>query len=144
MHRWIMDAWMPLFRMYEDQPEPTWEAFKIQYENDLKDWRWECPEQIHKRGLEIEIRSRLKEKSGGTDGWRTAEAHLLPRISFKARQQVLEDVADVGDWPSPLPYYCTLPLLPKTDRSRADEQRPITAFSVWTVGHNKAQYKASA
>ena len=36
------------------------------------------------------------------------------------------------------------PLLPKTDRSRADEQRPITAFSVWTVGYDKAQYKVAA
>ena len=43
MHDWIMKAWMPLFRMYEDHPEPTWEAFRTEYENELRDWRKECP-----------------------------------------------------------------------------------------------------
>ena len=39
MHHWIMKAWVPLFRMYENHPEPTWEAFRMEYENELKDSR---------------------------------------------------------------------------------------------------------
>ena len=98
------------------------------------------PQEIHEKGLEIGFMSRQKDKSGGTDGWRTAEAHLLPSISFTARQKVMKVVSEGGEWPQTL-QYCTIPLLPKTDRSRPDEQRPITAFSVWTVGYDKAQYK---
>ena len=30
-----MKAWMPLFRMYELQPETTWEAFRMEYEDEL-------------------------------------------------------------------------------------------------------------
>ena len=85
MRDWIMKAWMPLFRMYEDHHEPTWEAFRMERENELEDWREDCPEQIHEKGLEIEIKGRPQEKSGGTDGWRIAEAHLLPSMSFKAK-----------------------------------------------------------
>ena len=138
-----MKAWTLLFRMYEFQPEPAWEAFKREYENELNGWHEECPQEIHEKGLEIGIRSKQKDKSGGTDGWRTAAAHLLPSISCTARQKVMKAVSEGGEWPQPL-QYCTIPLLPKSDRSRADEQRPITAFSLWTVGYDKAQYKAAA
>ena len=92
MHGWIMKAWMPLFRMYEFQPEPAWEALKMEYENELRNWKEECPEQIHEKGFETKIKGRPKETSGGTDGWRIAEAHLLPSVSFKARQHVFEAV----------------------------------------------------
>ena len=51
MHDWIMKAWMPPFRMYEFQPEPTWEAFKMEYPNELSNWKEECPEQIHEKGI---------------------------------------------------------------------------------------------
>ena len=43
MHEWIMKAWMPLFRMYEVNPEPTWLAFRTEYENELREWFAECP-----------------------------------------------------------------------------------------------------
>ena len=44
---------------------------------------------------------------------------------------------------SPL-QYCTFPFLPNTDRSRADANSPISVFFVWTVGCDRAQYKAAA
>ena len=47
MHDWIMKAWMPLFKMYEFQPEPPWEAFRMEYQNDFNGWHEECPKQIH-------------------------------------------------------------------------------------------------
>ena len=59
------------------------------------------------------------------------------------KTKVMKVVSEGGEWPQPLQYW-TIPLLPKTDRSWADEQRPITAFSVWTVGYDKAQYKEAA
>ena len=132
---------MQLFGMYEDQPGPTWEAFRSEYENEFRGWVAECLQDIHKKGFETGIRRRQKDKSGGTDGWRTAEAHLLPSISFTPKQKVLKVLAEGGEWPRSL-HYCTIPFLPKTDRS--DEQRAITAFSVWTVGYDKAEYKAAA
>ena len=98
------------------------------------------PQQIHEKL--VSGASKQNDKSGGTDGWRTAEAPSLPSISFTARQKVMKVVSEGGEWPHPL-QYCTIPLLPKTNRSRADEQ-PITAFSLWTVGYDKAQYKAAA
>ena len=68
---------------------------------------------------------------------------MLPSISFTSRQKVFKAVADGGSGRNPSStaqfHFCQ-----KTDRSRADEQRPITAFSVWTVGYDKAQYKAAA
>ena len=48
----------------------------------------------YKNIFEILIRSNQQTKSGGTDGWRTAEAHLFPSISFKAMQRVMEAVAE--------------------------------------------------
>ena len=36
VYDWIMKAWMPLFRMYEFQQDPTWEAFLMEYENELR------------------------------------------------------------------------------------------------------------
>ena len=44
MHYWIVEAWMPLFRMYENHPEPTCEAFRTEYENEFKYWKEEFPE----------------------------------------------------------------------------------------------------
>ena len=52
MHDWIMKAWMPLFRMYEFQAEPAWEAFRAEYENEFRRWIEACPQQIHEKGLE--------------------------------------------------------------------------------------------
>ena len=57
----------------------------MENENELKDWREECSEQIHEKRYEIESRGRPKETLGGIDGCRTAEAHLLLSMSFKAR-----------------------------------------------------------
>ena len=133
MHVWIMKAWMPLFRMYHVDPEPTWEAFRQEYTKELQGWWAECPDKIGKKGMETEIRGRPEDKAGGIDRWRTAEAQLLPSVSFNARPQVFETVAESGEWPSPLEY-CTILMAPKSDRSGACEQRPITTFSVWTVG----------
>ena len=104
---------MPLLRTYEDRPEPTCEAFREEYENELLECREECPEQMNAEGVEVEVRGMPTETSGGTDGWRTAEAHLLPSVSFKARHQVFEAAAEGGGRPIPF-QYCTIPMLPKT------------------------------
>ena len=53
MHEWIMNSWMLLFRMYEFQPEPVWEAFRAEYENEFRGWTEECPQQIHETMIEI-------------------------------------------------------------------------------------------
>ena len=55
---------------------------------------------------------------------------------------MVETVSEGAEWPSPFKLW-TIPMGLKTDRSRANEQRPITTFSVWTAGYDKAQCKAS-
>ena len=69
MHEWIMKAWMPLFRMYEFQPEPSWSAFRTEYENELREWFAECPKKYSKKGSkpvsEADRRTNLEERMAG-------------------------------------------------------------------------------
>ena len=60
INEWIMKAWVPLFTMYELQPEPTWEAFRAEYENELRGWSAECHHEIHEKGFETGIRNRIR------------------------------------------------------------------------------------
>ena len=72
-----MKAWVPLFKMYDAEPEPTWEALR-RVPKGLQRWWAERPDKIDEKGLQTEIKGRLADKAGGTDGWRTAEHNYCP------------------------------------------------------------------
>ena len=68
MHEWIMKAWMPLFKMYEDKPEPTWSAFKTEYENELRGWVAECPSRNTRKGARNRYQKQTKRQIR-RNGW---------------------------------------------------------------------------
>ena len=142
MHDMLMKAWQPLFSMYATKPEPDWHDFAEEYAVELKDWHAACPASLPASALEHAVRTRGADKVGGTDGWTTAEGHLLPGVSFWARQTCLETVAHGSDWPPPL-LFGTVPLLPKNDSGLPEDQRPLTCLSLWNVGWDKAIYAAT-
>ena len=142
MHDMLLKAWQPLFSMYATKPEPDWHDFAKEYAVELQDWRATCPDALPAAGLAHAVRTRGADKVGGTDGWTTAEGHLLPDVSFWARQTCLETVACGSDWPPPL-LFGTVPLLPKNDSGLPEDQRPLTCFSLWNVGWDKATYAAT-
>ena len=142
MHDMIMKAWQPLFQLYANSEEPTWQAFADEYAEELQDWNAPCPQELALGALEKAVMDRGKQKAGGPDNWRTAEAQVLPSSSFLARQQTLQAVCEGQPWPEAL-QWCTMPLIPKNEKNLAAEQRPLTCFSVWHVSHDKAQFCAS-
>ncbi|CAE7944048.1 TU20, partial [Symbiodinium necroappetens] len=142
MHDMLLKAWQPLFSMYATKPEPDWHDFAKEYAVELQDWHATCPDALPASGLAHAVRTRGADKVGGTDGWTTAEGHLLPDVSFWARQTCLEAVACGSDWPPPL-LFGTVPLLPKNDSGLPEDQRPLTCFSLWNVGWDKATYAAT-
>ena len=139
MHDMLLKAWQPLFQLYTTSPEPSWKAFQQEYEQELRDWHSECPQLLPAGALEQAVRSRDSRKVGGTDGWATHEGHLLPSVSFDARQHCLEAVMDGAAWPTPL-LFGTVPLVPKSESGLPADQRPLTCLSLWNVGWDKATY----
>lgn len=142
MHDMLLKAWQPLFSMYATKPEPDWHDFAKEYAAELQDWHAACPDALPASALAHAVRTRGADKVGGTDGWATAEGHLLPEVSFWARQSCLEAVTQGSDWPPPL-LFGTVPLLPKNDSGLPEDQRPLTCFSLWNVGWDKATYAAT-
>lgn len=142
MHDLLLKAWQPLFQLYADSPEPTWDAFRAEYCSELDGWYARCPQDLPANALERAVRGRNPAKVGGTDGWTTAEGHLLPAASFAARQSCLSAVADGARWPSPL-LFGTVPMMPKSDTGFPEDQRPLTCLSLWSVSWDKAIYNLS-
>ncbi|CAE7405810.1 unnamed protein product [Symbiodinium sp. CCMP2592] len=137
MHDMLLKAWQPLFSMYATKPEPDWHDFANEYAAELQDWRASCPDALPSGALAHAVRTRGSTKVGGTDGWTTAEGHLLPEVSFCARQACLDTVAHGADWPPPL-LFGTVPMLPKNDSGLPEDQRPLTCLSLWNVCWDKA------
>ena len=106
IHDLLLKTWQPLFRLYDEKAEPTWDDFFAEYRDELEGWRAHCPgpESLPADALEAAVRSRDPAKVGGPDNWSARDGQLLPSACFTARQKCFETVASGAEWPPPLLY----------------------------------------
>ena len=125
----LRDAWLPIFQLYQQEPEPSFAHFKRRWGQyfpahqpltmgDI------CPDDLW------ETLSKMSTSSAtGVDGWSVAELrHMPPELLFRLCE-LLGKIEELGQWPSAIRQGLITPV-PKGKGLVAGEMRPITIMSV--------------
>eukprot|EP00973_Karenia_brevis_P041921 5803289-Karenia_brevis.AAC.1 len=131
----LQEAWGPIFRMYENVPEPTWESFKSRFHAFIP----HTPLQVSRiTGHDIrKILNKLNATSvAGFDGWGVKELRLLPDCLLNCLADLLNVVETVGKWPEGLEH-ALVSLISKGSGAKPLDLRPISLMSIvyriWAV-----------
>ena len=122
-------VWMPIFQMYSDKSEPSWDDFVIRFGKYIPDTIG-----LHLPILTVdmfrETLNRMKSNSAcGPDGWRAGELKNLPDEILARVVELLEIVEETGIWPNALAHGLVT-LVTKGEGSRPEDLRPISVMSV--------------
>ena len=123
----LHDAWRPINRKYETDPEPDPAAFLRRYGNHVRRVpmiasRLDGPRL--REGL-----SRMKPSAQGLDGWSLADLRSLPDRLLGWLADLLREVERLGKWPARLAEGYTA-LIPKEGPPGPLNTRPLTALSM--------------
>ena len=130
----LNDKWMPVFRRYSDQPEPSPDAFLSEYRDEVaKLTAGINPPSIQPLGatdLKGILSKMNSDTAPGLDGWTVTDLKMLPDSCLSTLAILMQAIENTGKWPQALSI-AKVTLIPKSDGS-ADPgaQRPITVMSV--------------
>ena len=125
----LREAWSPIFRRFQDQPEPTYEAFRERFEADIAGRGCEMKlSKLDGNDLRKTLRKMKTKTSAGIEGWRMAELKQLPTPLLDKLADVFDVVERTGKWPKSL-MRALISLIPKGNGDGPLEQRPITVTS---------------
>ena len=127
IHQGMLEAWLPIFRKFAEQQEPSYEAFKARYGKFIP--KFECKmESVSQIRLTNTIMRAKKGKCAGLDGWYESELAQLPGKSLDKLASLLNRVEVEGGWPTAL-LQAAIPMIPKEEQPTPLQHRPITVMS---------------
>ena len=127
IHQGMLEVWLPIFRKFAKQQEPSYKAFKAQYGKFIL--KFECKmESVSQILLTNTIMRAKKGKCAGLDGWYESELAQLPGKSLAKLASLLNRVEVEGDWPTAL-LQAAIPMIPKEEQPTPLQHRPITVMS---------------
>eukprot|EP01059_Diplonema_ambulator_P032504 TRINITY_DN63_c0_g1_i3.p1 TRINITY_DN63_c0_g1~~TRINITY_DN63_c0_g1_i3.p1 ORF type:complete len:1455 (+),score=172.02 TRINITY_DN63_c0_g1_i3:111-4475(+) len=129
MDRAFREAWNPIFRMYDDAPEPTFEPFMQAFGSHIV----HHPMTLGNISVD-ELRKVLAKKKGqgcaGTDGWRLCEIARLPDHLLAGFAFLYDWIEAEGRWPRAV-LTALISMLPKSSSDDPLDHRPITVTSAF-------------
>ena len=125
----LRKARLPVFQMYTDKPEPSWDAFEKRFGKHIPTCQNLCLEPLTVGELR-RVLSRMKSSSSpGPDGWRVSELKALPDSLLERLASLLNVIEQTGCWPDALAQG-VISLISKGEGSEPNKLRPISVMSV--------------
>ena len=125
----LLDAWLPIFRLYGDSSPPSFHDFQRRF-------RQHFPKHCHFADVPNsvdctrEVLRRAKTNTAfGVCGWRVAELKALPDAILGMLCQVLDLIEATGHWPEALRTGIVSMIPKEGGGSAANKMRPISVMS---------------
>ena len=102
MHKLLLDAWLPIFRMYDHGDPPKWEEFENKFGQFIPP-SVPCQVEVLKSNSLRRILTKMHSgSSAGADGWRVEELKALPPLMLEKLALLLTLIEETGVWPQAL------------------------------------------
>ena len=101
MDELLRAAWGPIFAMYKDLPEPSWEPFAQRFGRYVQTIPMNLGD-LTAQDLRATLSKQSSRCAAGVEGWRVAELKALPDLLLDKLAQVLNKVEQSGRWPRAL------------------------------------------
>eukprot|EP00973_Karenia_brevis_P020126 2761904-Karenia_brevis.AAC.1 len=135
MDRLLHEAWMPIFRMYHNRPEPSWQDFESRYDNYIHRYPMVVSD-ITGKDLRRILQKMRVSAAPGMDGWTVPELRLLPLCLLNCLADLLNIIEETGRWPIGLDR-ALVSLIGKGEGAKPLDLRPISLMSIiyrtWAV-----------
>ena len=125
----LHSVWIPIFRMYAEKLEPSWDCFAARFVKHVPPRRAMSLRPLIGEGLRRTLKRMRSSSVPGPDGWRVAGLKLLPDSILDRLAELFCVVEETGEWPVDLAHGI-VSLIPKGEGSSPDSLRPIIVMPV--------------
>ena len=128
MHKLILDAWLPIFRMFEHEPPASWSEFEKEFGAFFPPCNRAPAVDLTGDALRRAFHRMRLTSAAGADGWRVAELRALPTSLLNLLADVLGLIETTGNWPVALSSGL-VSLIDKGEGASPTKLRPIGVMS---------------
>ena len=129
MHALLREAWLPIFKMHDSVPVPSWDDFVAHFGAHIPAPTPCDIGPINASKLEGILKRMKASSAPGADGWRVAELRMLPMQFLDKLADLLNEIEDTGIWPQPFTEGL-ISLIPKGEGTAPSKLRPFGLMAV--------------